>query len=206
MIKEACIESLSEAIKAEKLGAQQLELCSDLANDGLTPDFDLIKEVKSKVNIPVKVMIRPRAGNFIYTIREIETMIQAIAFCKDIGVEGVVFGVLKTDNTLDITAIKELTSFASPLEVTIHKAIDLTPDLPQAVAELRKIEGITSILTSGGAVTAIEGSATLLEMIQIADDKIEIIAAGKITDENLEEVQRTIKTSAYHGRRIVGDL
>jgi copper homeostasis protein len=206
MTIEACVESLAEAMKTEKNGATQIVLCADLANDGLTPDYDLIKEVKSKVKIPVKVMIRPRAGNFVYTIREIETMIHSIAFCKEIDVAGVVFGVLKADNTFDLDAIKELTSFASPLKVTIHKAIDLTPDLNMASTQLKGISGITSILSSGGAKTALEGSATLNKMIQIADNKIEIIAAGKITNENLEEVQRTIKTSAYHGRQIVGEL
>ena len=206
MILEACVETYDEARLAQERGADQVELCADLDQDGLTPGRELITRVATSLNIPVKVMVRPRAGDFHYDLRELESMIATIAFCKKASVKGVVFGILKQNNELDIKAIRELANFASPLEVTIHKAIDLTPDPLQSLNKLLESVSIFSVLTSGGRDTAAEGSAVIRKMIDRSAGKIQVIAAGKITNENLEEIHRIIGGTAYHGRRIVGTL
>jgi copper homeostasis protein len=206
ILLEACVETFEEAILAEKRRADRLELCSHLELDGLTPDKEVIEHVFRKVKIPVKVMIRPRAGNFIYSESELDEMKNSIRLCKKLKVRGVVFGILDQENELNLNQIKELAQLAFPLEVTIHKAIDETPDLLKSVSELIQIPTITSILTSGGKPTAKEGREMLRKMIQLAGETLTIIPAGSITDQNLSEIDKLIGASEYHGRRIVGEL
>lgn len=203
---EACVETRDEAILAERMGAHRIELCSRLDLDGLSPDTELIKEVANRVRLPVKVMIRPRSGSFIYNLDELNTIKDSIQFCKNNGVQGVVFGMLDTKNMLQYEQIEMLSKLASPLEVTIHKAIDRTPDPVASVSGLLQIENITSVLTSGGAESAFDGYKIIKEMMRAAKEKITIIAAGKITKSNLVEVHQLIGAREYHGRKIVGAL
>ncbi len=203
-LKEACVESYDQSIRAERQGADRIELCADLANDGLTPSESLIRRVKETLKIPVRVMVRPRAGDFIYSDQEIDQMKRTITLCKEIGVEGVVFGICTKENQLDLSTISYLAAISKPLKVTIHKAIDTCDD---PVSELLKLKttGVTSVLTSGKAATAKEGVKVLQEMVSKAAP-IELIACGKVTRENLDEIHQMIGASAYHGKKIVGDL
>jgi len=205
-IKEACVETLEQAIAAEKGGADRIELCANLDVDGLTPPKDLIIEVSKHLNIPIRVMIRPRAGNFIFSEKELTEMKASIIICRITEVEGVVFGALKTDHNLNIDAISILTNLAFPLKVVIHKAIDDTPDLLKSLKKLSLIKGVSTVLTSGGANTVFEGEEILKKMIKISPKEIEIMPAGKITDVNLNVVHSLLGASAYHGKRIVGTL
>ncbi len=203
MKKESCLETIEEAILAEKNGADRIELCSDLANDGLTPDEELIKKVLEKVKIPIRVMIRPRAGDFTYSKDEIEKMKRSILFCKKIKVEGVVFGILKENKTVDVENTKILADLSFPLKVTFHKAIDVTPNIEEAINLLSQIDTISSVLTSGGQATAKEGSMVLKKLVNQFDSKLDIISAGKVKDSNIEEIHQLIGGTWYHGRKIV---
>ena len=205
-IKEACVENLSEAIKAEKQGADRIELCANLDVGGTTPSFELIQEVKANLSIPIRVMIRPRGGDFCYSDSEVESMKLQIEECKKLNVEALVFGISNADRTLNIKRIKELANKAYPLKVVIHKAIDETPDIIQACKELIVTEQITTILTSGGEDTAEEALLILKILIDLAGNKIEIMPAGKITHKNVEKLHSFLKTRAYHGKLIVGSL
>lgn len=204
MIKEACVETLDEAILAETQGANRIELCSDLANDGLTPSFELMKKAVENLKIPVMVMIRPRSGNFVYSEGEIEQMKKEIDEAKDIGVAGVVFGLLTANNEIDFENTQILAEYAKPLPVTFHKAIDELENPVLGVKELLKIENIKRILTSGGKPTAKEGQNVIREMIKIAGSKITILVAGKVLDSNVEEIKKITGAKELHGRRIVG--
>ena len=206
LLLEACVETLEEAILAEKKGANRIEFCSRLDLDGLSPDKELINLVVSRLNIPVKVMIRPREGDFVYSIDEFAEMKNAIQFCKQAGVKGVVFGILDKTSALNLDQIQLLAELAAPLEVTIHKAIDITPDPIISLRKLMLIENITSVLTSGGAATALEGKEVIKKMLQESGGKIHIIAAGKITDMNLAKMHHLLSAQEYHGRKIVGKL
>jgi len=206
MFKEACVETFEEAVLAEKRGANRIELCSDLINDGLTPSFELMNKTISNLKIPVMVMIRPRAGNFIYSEDEIAQMKSEIDLAKKAGASGIVFGLLTPENAIDIKNTKILADYASPLPVTFHKAIDEMENPVDGVTELLKIENIKRILTSGGLPTALEGQATIREMIKIAGDKIIILVAGKVLDSNVEEIRKVTGAKEFHGRRIVGNL
>lgn len=203
-ILEACVETFGQCVQAEQNGANRIELCADLANDGLTPPKALIQQTKEKLNIPIRVMIRPRPGDFVYSESELKEMKSSIRVCKEIGVEGVVFGVCTKDNELDIRALSVLVEESRPLKVTIHKAIDACID---ALAEVEKLKtiGVDSILTSGKAGTAREGSDLLRKMVEISGN-IEIVACGKVTNENLSEIDQLIGAPAYHGKKIVGNL
>ncbi|MCG9972140.1 copper homeostasis protein CutC [Christiangramia crocea] len=206
IIKEACVENLDQAINSQALGANRIELCSNLAVEGLTPSKSLIEAAKETLNIPVRVMIRPRAGDFCYSEDELTQMRESINLCKKIGVEGVVFGILNKDNTLNIEAIKSLAKEAYPLKVVIHKAIDSTPDTVESLKQLLNIKEISTILTSGGKSNAFEGADILKKMVQLAGDEIEILAQGHITPNNLTELHDLIGANAYHGKYIMGKI
>ena len=206
IVKEACVERLDEAILAEKNGADRIELCSRLDLDGLTPHRKMIQDVINSVKIPVKVMIRPRGGNFVYDGKELDVMKEDILYCKRVNVSGIVFGVLKDDKTVDLIATRLLTDMAAGLEITFHKAIDEVSSIFTELDRLRSIQTVTNILTSGGADSAMEGSDTLKEMVTRYKGQLTIIAAGKITEQNLIKVRQLTGAQEYHGRKIVGDL
>ncbi|MBT6766056.1 MAG: copper homeostasis protein CutC, partial [Prolixibacteraceae bacterium] len=147
MLKEACVETFEEAKLAEQKGANRIELCSDLANDGLTPTSELMNKTTSKLKIPVMVMIRPLAGNFIYSKKEIIQMKSEIDQAKKAGATGVVFGLLTSENTIDIENPRILAEYSKPLPVTFHKAIDELESPVEGVSELLQIENIKRILT-----------------------------------------------------------
>lgn len=206
MIKEACVESFEEAKLAEILGANRIELCSDLANDGLTPSIELMRKACSELKIPVMIMSRPRAGNFVYSDAEVEQMKTAIDGAKEAGAAGIVFGLLTPENTIDEKNTRILAEYAQPLPVTFHKAIDELDDPVEGVRILKTIPGIKRILTSGGKATALEGQETIRRMMQEAAGKITILVAGKVLDSNVSEISRLTGAKELHGRRIVGEL
>ncbi len=206
LIREACVETFQEAQRAQELGAERIELCARLDLGGTTPSYALIESVRKVLSIPIMVMIRPRGGNFIYDPMEIKIMRQSIETCKKIGITGVVFGLLLESRNVDLRNTEILVDLASPLEVTFHKAIDETIDPVGAIEKLKLIKGITRVLSSGGADTAMAGATVLNEMISQAEGRHIIMAGGKVTRDNLEEVARTIHTTEFHGKKIVGGL
>lgn len=206
MIKEACVESLKEALLAEEKGANRIELCADLANDGLTPTFGLMKRTVAALKIPVMVMARPRAGDFVYSDVELVQMKVAINYAKEAGAAGIVLGLLTKENQIDVEHTKMLVEYAQPLEVTFHKAIDEMDDPVEGVRVLKTIPNIKRILSSGGKATAFDGQEVIRKMIAEAEGKITILVAGKVTNENVNEIQQLTGTTELHGRKIVGDL
>ncbi len=203
LLLEACVETIEEALLAQKNGAQRIELCAHLELGGLTPPRDLITAAKQSLDIPIMVIIRPVAGGFVYTSAELEEMKSEIEFCKRIGVTGVVLGILNPQNEIDIEQTKELAALSYPLSVSFHKAIDETSDPVNSARLLMEVPNLQRILSSGGAPTALEGKEVLKKMIAATGDSITILVAGKVTKDNLAEVHREIGTREYHGRRIV---
>lgn len=202
MLREKCIGSFLEAIEAQKLGAERVELCDNLEEGGTTPSYGTIKMVVEKLDIPAFVIIRPRGGDFFYTEEELEIMKEDIRVCKKLGVKGVVIGALNRDNTINYEAIKEMIELAKPMSITFHKAID---ELADPVAEVKKLAdlGVDRILTSGTKETALEGKDILNAMLKEAGDDIIIIVAGKVTKDSLKEISETIPSKEYHGKKIV---
>lgn len=203
LILESCVETLEDAIIAEENGANRIELCSELDQDGLTPSRELTAQCVYYLSIPVMAMVRPRGGDFVYSEAEIMQMEAEIEFFKQAGVAGVVFGLLTKDDKIDIENTRRLAKLASPLEVTFHKAIDYTCDILKSFQELNAIEGITRVLTSGGMDTVWNGREVLKQMQQMPSRKIKIIAAGKVVPENRIQIAEFTGISELHGKKIV---
>lgn len=202
MIKEACVESLIDALEAEKRGADRIELCDNLSQGGTTPSYGTIKVALSTLKIPVFPIIRPRGGDFCYTPAEIEVIKEDIKVCKSLGAKGVVLGILTADKKIDFKTLAEFMKLAKPMEVTFHKAIDELEDLTLVIDDLINL-GVKRILSSGTKPTALEGKDMLNKMIEKAGDRLTIVVAGKVTKENLPEISSLIPSKEYHGKIIV---
>ena len=203
VIKEVCVDSLEDALKAEKNGANRIELCGRLDLDGLTPSRDLIRNAVSILKIPIRVMIRPKHPSFEYSEDEINTMIDDIKFCKSLGVDGVVFGCLDENSNFQMDQINRLSIIAKPLNVIIHKAIDYTNSILDSLSLISKNSNINGVLTSGGERFAINAVETLKKMLVLVPDKFEIIIAGGITFENFESLHALSNGKFYHGKKII---
>ena len=203
LIFEACVETLEDAIAAEKRGANRIELCSSLDQDGLTPSQELTRLCVQNLAIPVRAMVRPRAGGFVYSEMEISQMQAEIDFFKQAGVEGVVFGLLTEAGYIDIENAARLAKQAFPLKVTFHKAIDYSADVLRSFQELNQIDGISSVLTSGGMDTAWNGRFLLKKMQDLPRRQISIIAAGKVLPQNRIQIAEFTGITELHGKRIV---
>lgn len=203
---ECCVESLSEALIAEKRGADQLELCSDLANDGLTPDTALTEKILETISIPLKVMIRHRKGDFFYDKSDILIIRNQINNMKLIGIKHIVFGSLTHLNRINLEQIKMVSEWAYPMNVTYHKAIDLSENFFEDTELLLQFKNVKSLLTSGQASTAEKGYLTLKRLLADFGKNIKIISAGSITDKNLNKIHNMIRGRYYHGRKILGEL
>ena len=205
-LKEACVESLNQAVRAQGLNADRIEICRRLDLDGITPNHDIIIRAINTLKVPVKIMIRPREGNFIYNQEEFKKMISQIKFCKSIGVSEVVFGALTNTGEIDVNLVARMAEFSHPMRVTFHKAIDYSKDILNGIEALCKISNITSILTSGGKKSVLDAKSLLRKIISEFSAEINIIVAGKITNLNLKKVHEQIGATEYHGKRIVGKL
>tara|TARA_Y100000590_G_scaffold394244_2_gene473164 strand:+ start:1873 stop:2529 length:657 start_codon:yes stop_codon:yes gene_type:complete len=205
-IKEVCVQTCEEAVRAQDRGADRIELCRRLDLDGLTPERKVIEQTLKSLSIPVKVMIRPRGGNFVYGRNELATMEKEIDVCKSMGVREVVFGLLTSKGSVDVESSARLADRASPMIVTFHKAIDASNNVMNGLQQLKSITPISSILSSGAENTALYGSKKIREMIQRFGSRFNIIAAGSITEENFGTVYSSIGCKEYHGRKIVGEL
>ena len=203
-ILEACVETLEEALTAQQAGANRIELCSALDQDGLSPSEELTRQCLEQLSIPIMVMVRPRGGDFVYSEAEIQQMEKEIELFKQLGVAGVVFGLLTEENSIDLPNTQRLAQKAQPLDVTFHKAIDYTPNPLKSFERLNTIEGISRVLTSGGKATAWEGRIVLKEMNNLSNRKIKIIAAGKVLPENREQIAEFTGVTELHGKKIVG--
>ena len=206
ILLEACVGTLDEALLAQEKGANRVEVCSRLDLDGLTPNDNFVKNCINNLSIPIKVMVRPRAGNFVYSENELLNIQQKIMHYKSLGVGEVVFGILNKDNEIDVEALNKLAKVAYPMNVTFHKAIDKTKDLFSSLQKIMSISEVSSVLTSGGESNARNGYEIIRKMIDIAQDQITIIAAGSITDQNIGELHNMIGANEYHGKKIVGNL
>ncbi len=183
---EACIGTLQSGIEAEKGGANRVELCDNLAEGGTTPSAALIQMTKERLKIPAAVMIRPRHGDFLYSDLEFEIMKKDIEFCKTVGVEAVVFGLLTPDGQIDCQRTMRLVESAGNMQVCFHRAVDLSRDYFEAIEQIINC-GCTRILTSGGANKAVEGFENIRKAQELYGNKIEIMVGSGINAENVSK-------------------
>jgi copper homeostasis protein len=194
---EISVATLESALAAEHGGADRIELCGDLLVGGVTPRADLVRTVRAQVRIPIFVMIRPRAGDFVYSTAEFAEMKRSIVGAKESGMDGVVLGVLTKAHRVDVERTRELVELAKSLPVTYHRAFDESADLQQALEDVIQ-SGAKKILTSGGARSAQEGVAVLAELIEAAAERIVIVPGAGISDVNIVEVARRTRACEFH--------
>jgi copper homeostasis protein len=196
---EAAVETLDDARAAVAGGADRLELCAELDAGGTTPAHALVADVLARVNVPVLVMIRPRAGGFVYSRDELDRMRDDIALAIDLGASGVVLGALDFSGGVDVTATRGLIASARGRDVTFHRAIDETRDVLAAVERLASL-GVTRVLSSGAAPTALEGADTLAAMADRAGDSLRVVAGGGVRAHNVAALVRRSAVREVHAR------
>lgn len=202
VLKEACVGNFKEAFEAQRRGARRIELCDNLAEGGTTPSYGTLKACKQLLGIPSMVMIRPRGGNFCYSEEEIMIMLSDIEVCKTIGMEGVVFGALTTENTIDMAQMRLLISAAKPLQVVFHMAFDEVGNQAEALEQLISL-GVDRVLTKGGSTSAIAGASRIKALVAQANGRIAILAGGGVNAGNYEEIVRLTGVTEVHGTKIV---
>ena len=194
---EAAVESLDAACAAAQGGADRIELCTDLAHGGTTPDVQLIRDALAQLTIPVFVLVRPRAGDFVYSVAEHGAILEQIAAAKQAGAAGVVTGALRAQQDIDEVRTAELISTARPLPVTFHRAFDECRHLPAALEMLIEL-GVNRVLTSGGAKTAAEGVEEIRELVRQANGRIQILPGGGVDQENVARIVQRTGVSEVH--------
>ncbi len=187
---EVCAFSLESCIAAEIGGAKRVELCAAMYEGGTTPSAGLISLAKQRTSIEIHSMIRPRGGDFCYTNDEIDVMKADIQVAKSLGCDGIVLGILQKDGRVNIIQTKALVELAKPLQVTFHRAIDMTQDYFEALEDIIEA-GCHRILTSGQKNTAMEGIKNLVELVKRADGRIQIMAGSGVNANNAQILAST---------------
>lgn len=194
---EVAANSLASALAAQAGGAGRIELCSGLELGGLTPSHGQIALVREQVALPLYVLIRPRAGDFLYSDAEMETMRRDIQGCAALGCDGVVLGVLDADGHVDTARCRELIRAAGAMGVTFHRAFDMTRDLSRSLEDVMAL-GVERVLTSGAARSAVAGADTLRMLVEQAADRIIVMPGAGIRADNIGELARFTGAREFH--------
>jgi copper homeostasis protein len=198
MIKiEVVAYNLEGAVSAADAGADRIELCASPDEGGVTPSFGTIAAAKEILLIPIHIMIRPRGGDFVYSDAEFESMKIDIEICKKLNVNGIVFGILNEDNTLDKNRCKELAELAKPLSSNFHRAFDRCADPLITMEDIIEC-GFQRILTSGKSDKAIEGCGLLSELVNKVGNRIIIMPGGGVRKENFVGLVNMTKAKEFH--------
>ena len=203
---EACVDSYASCMAAAKGGADRLELCANLAIGGTTPSASLFKQVQRDCDVKINVLIRPRFGDFLYTEPEMEEMCEEIKMFRDLGANGVVIGTLTADGALDQEKMRRLMDCAGGIDVTLHRAFDMTRD-PMDALEAAIALGCKTILTSGQEKDAAAGKDTLKAVYAQAAGRIDIMAGCGVKKWNIQEIHDHTGIRVFHttGRKGVLD-
>ena len=189
VLLEVCCGSADDVIQAYKAGADRAELNCDLFHGGLTPSLGALTVAKRETGMKIMAMVRPREGGFCYTPAEFDTAVEDAKLLLSHGADGLVFGFLHEDGTLDAERTRVLVRLAweAGKESVFHRAIDVAPDWRAALDALMEL-GVTRVLTSGQQAAVPLGAGTIREMIQYAAGRIEILPGGGIKAGNMDQV------------------
>jgi copper homeostasis protein len=198
LVLEACCDSVATARAAQAHGATRVELCGP-GDGGTTPSLGLLVQVRALLRIPLFVMVRPRAGDFVYDADELEVMANDVVTARVLGADGVVLGPLRPDGTVDARALATLVTLARPLRVTFHRAFDRTPD-PDAALEVLLAQQVDGVLTAGHAPTALAGAPRLRAWQARAGDRLEVMAGGGVRADHARTLVDTGGLRALHAR------
>ncbi|NJD08879.1 MAG: copper homeostasis protein CutC [Gemmatimonadetes bacterium] len=199
VLVEACVDSVESALAAEAGGAGRIELCDNLVEGGTTPSAATIAVACERLRIPVFVIIRPRGGDFLYSDLELEIMRRDIAQAKTLGASGVVIGALRADGTVDVERARPLVEAARPMQVTHHRAFDVTPDPFEALEAIIAL-GADRVLTSGQAPSALEGAEVIAAAVRQAAGRIGILPGAGIDGGNARRIVEITGAREIHVR------
>ncbi len=194
---EVAVDHPEAVLAAANGGAERLELCSTLADGGLTPSFGLLEWTLAAVSVPVHAMVRPRAGNFVYSPAELAVMCSDIRAMAKAGAHGIVAGCLTPQGAVDTDAMQRITDAAGEMRRCFHRAFDLTVDREQALEDVIRC-GAEVLLTSGGAVSLLAGGAEVARIAQQAAGRIEIMGGAGVRLSNAGELWRTLPIDTIH--------
>ena len=197
MIIEIVVFNIESAINAQLGGADRIELCDNPGEGGTTPSFGIIEQTRKNLNIDVFVMIRPRGGDFCYSDHEFAAMQRDIEMCKQLKVDGVVFGILTSDGRIDRERNKRLIELARPMKVTCHRAFDMTLDPFEALEDCISV-GFNRILTSGQQPQATQGIDLISRLNQKAAGRIVIMPGSGVSEETVAGIVANTGASEIH--------
>ncbi|MEE1036654.1 MAG: copper homeostasis protein CutC [Oscillospiraceae bacterium] len=199
-VLEICVDSLASARAAAQGGADRLELCSALLAGGLTPYEALLRQIKAESDIPVRCLMRPRAGDFLYTPEELEMLRLQILQLKAAGADGFVIGCLTVDGELDMEAMKPLVEACGGKGITLHRCIDVSRDLKKTYLDAKAL-GIDTVLTSGGAASCKLGKDTIGSLLALRDELNgpEVLIGAGVNAAVIRDFRQTFpNTRAFH--------
>jgi copper homeostasis protein len=196
-IVEVCVDSVEGAIAAQEGGAGRVELCANLAEGGTTPSAATIQVTRENISIPMHVLIRPRGGDFCYSALEFETMRRDLEWAKELGGDGVVFGILTEDGDVDMERTRALVYAARPMAVTCERTIDVAADASQTLDRLIAL-GIERVITSGQENSSMQALDLLRSLVQCAADRIIIMPCGGVSASNVGRILQHTGASEVH--------
>lgn len=195
---EVCANGVESCLAAQQGGADRVELCAGIPEGGTTPSYGEIKVARRVLTTTrLHVIIRPRGGDFLYSDLEVERMAADIAVCRDLGVDGVVFGCLKADGTIDVEKNRYLMECSQGMNVTMHRAFDRAADPEQALEQIIAL-GFNRILTSGQQPKAIQGVDLLARLNRQAAGRIILMAGSGVTEQNIKEIRDVTGLNEFH--------
>lgn len=196
-ILEVCVDSVESAVSAARGGATRLELCANLVIGGTSPDEDLFRMVRERVDIPVRVLLRPRFGDFLYSEEEFELLRRQVRRFAALGADGIVIGMLRPDGTLDEARMAELISLAGGCGVTLHRAFDVCRDPLEALDAAVRL-GVDTILTSGQQASCAQGSELLRELVARSGGRPQILIGAGVSADVIRTLQPATGADAFH--------
>lgn len=202
MFIELCTARLEDCLKARDQGFGRIELNGDLITGGLTPSYGLVSKVLSQVELPVVVMLRPRAGGFCYSDAEFEVMMTDLDLLLSLKPEAIAVGILTHEGMIDEVRMKWIIErcHQEKVKVVFHRAFDVITSYSLEEAADRLVTlGVDRILTSGGASTALEGVSRLAKLQECYKDQITFVAGSGITQENAPLITRQTGITQLHG-------
>lgn len=196
-ILEIAAGSPASALVAQHAGADRVELCEGLAYGGTTPSYGALAMARERLRIPLFVLVRPRAGDFLYDAREAEVMLRDIECCVRLGCDGIVAGALDADGNVDQSLCPQLVCAAGPLPVTFHRAFDAVRDPAQALEQVIGL-GFARVLTSGGCATAVDGAGNVAAHVRRAAGRIVVMPGAGIDAGNIAMLAARTGAREFH--------